>query len=206
VFYRGLTSLFLLLSGAPGAAPPTAAGAPSLADIGPAPPVALTDATGRPFALSGLRGKAVVVSFIYTTCNGSCPATTHALYRVQEALKAAGLWGKKVEFVSISLDPARDTPEVLDRYARIYDADPASWHFLTGPPERVAKVVADWGMWARIGPSGTLDHPSRIFLVDPEGRQREIYSLEFLKPATVVEDVKAVLAERRPEEARGKKP
>jgi protein SCO1/2 len=176
-----------------GSSPPTC-----LADIGPAPPVALTDAEGRPFELASLRGKAVVVSFIYTTCNGSCPATTHNLYRVQEALKSAGLWRKQVEFISISLDPARDTPEVLKNYARLYTADPSAWHFLTGPTDRVARVIAAWDMWARIGPSGTLDHPSRIFLVDPAGRQREIYSLEFLTPETVVRDVKLVGC-RRPQ-------
>ena len=43
-------------------------------------------------------------------------------------------------------------------------------------------MIAAWGMWAKIGPTGVLDHPSRIFLLDPRGRQREIYSLEFLKP------------------------
>ena len=89
----------------------------------------------------------------------------------------------------------RDTPEVLRRYARIYGADPAAWHFLTGPPDQVARVIASWGMWARLGPSGVLDHPSRIFLIDPRGRQREIYNLEFLTPEAVVQDVRTVLRE-----------
>jgi len=62
-------------------------------------------------------------------------------------------------------------------------------------------VLADWGMWAKVGPSGVLDHPSRVFLVDPQGRQREIYSLEFLTPKTVVQDVKTVLGERSAPEA-----
>jgi protein SCO1/2 len=166
-----------------------------LADIGPAPDVSLIDAAGRPFALADLRGKAVVVSFVYTTCTGSCPATTQTLTRVQKALKEAGLWGQRVEFVSISLDPARDTPEVLERYAKHYGADPAAWHFLTGEPDRVAKVIAAWDMWARVSPSGVLDHPSRIFLVDPRGHEREIYNLETLSPKVVVKDVKTVLAE-----------
>lgn len=168
-----------------------------LADIGPAPETVLTDAYGEePFRLSGLasEGKAAVVSFIYTTCNGSCPATTHNLYRVQEALMDAGLWGEAVAFVSITLDPKTDTPAVLRRYAAIYGVDEANWHFLTGTPEQVAEVVDAWGMWARIGPTGTLDHPSRIFLVDPSGRQREIYNLQFLDPDQVVADVLDVLA------------
>jgi len=168
---------------------------PSLADIGKAPEVTLTDSAGRPFALASLRGKAVLVSFVYTTCTGSCPATTLGLSRVRKALEKAGLWGTRVEFVSISLDPTRDTPEVLAGYARAYDAAPAAWRFLTGPPDRVARVIAAWGMWARVGPAGVLDHPSRIFLVDPRGRQREIYNLEFLRPDSVLQDVRTVLAE-----------
>ena len=166
-----------------------------LADIGPAPAVALTDAGGRPFALSDLQGKVVLVSFIYTTCNGSCPATTRELVRVQEALKAAGLWGERVEFVSISLDPARDTPEALASYARTFGADTRRWHFLTGPPARVDTVLAAWDMWARRNDTGVLDHPSRIFLVDPRGRQREIYNLQFLSPTAVLADVRTLLAE-----------
>jgi protein SCO1/2 len=172
---------------------PTAQGASPLADIGPAPAVVLTDQAGKPFDLARLQGKAVLVSFVYTTCGGTCPATTHTLYRVQQALKEAGLWGQRVELVSITLDPARDRPEVLAGYARVFDADTAAWHFLTGPPDSVAQVIAAWGMWVKPGPAGTLDHPSRIFLLDPRGHQREIYSLEFLRPAVVVHDVETVL-------------
>ncbi|MGE3819913.1 MAG: SCO family protein [Isosphaeraceae bacterium] len=166
-----------------------------LADVGPAPEIALIDQDGRPFRLETLRGKAVLVSFIYTTCTGSCPATTFGLTRVREALKEAGLWGSDVAFVSVTLDPRRDTPEVLKSYARIYDAQPESWHFLTGPESDVAQVIQAWGMWAKVGPTGVLDHPSRIFLVDPKGRQREIYNLSFLKPSAVTEDVRLVLVE-----------
>jgi len=164
-----------------------------LADIGPAPAVALIDQAGKPFRLADLRGKAVLVSFVYTTCGGTCPATTFQMVRVQKALKEAGLWGRQVEFVSITLDPAHDTPEVLSRYAQVYDADLSAWHFLTGPPTEVADLLPAWDMWARVGPNGVLDHPSRIFLVDPQGRQREIYNLEFLTPRSVVQDVRSVL-------------
>jgi len=170
-------------------------GSSPLADIGAAPSVVLTDAAGKPFDLARLQGKVVLVSFVYTTCGGTCPATTHTLYRVQQALKEAGLWGKRIEFVSITLDPARDRPEVLAGYARVFDADTAAWHFLTGPPDAVARVIAAWGMWVKTGPAGTLDHPSRIFLLDPRGHQREIYSLEFLRPAVVVRDVETLVAE-----------
>ena len=168
-----------------------------LADIGPAPEVGLTDSLGRPFRLAELRGRAVVVSFIYTSCNGTCPLTTAGLDRVRAALKARHLWGDRVAFVSITLDPERDTPEALRRYAAIYRAEPSRWHFVTGSPDRVREVLGAWDMWARVGPSGMIDHPSRIFLVDPAGRQREIYSLETLDAEGVAADVASVLGERR---------
>ena len=165
----------------------------SLADIGLAPAVDLVDAEARPFSLDSLRGKAVLVSFVYTTCNGTCPMTTARLDRARRALQDKGLWGRSVAFVSITLDPARDTPEALARYGRAYRADPKSWHFLTGPPDRVARVIADWDMWVRFDTSGVLDHPSRVFLIDPSGHRREIYNLETLTPGAVVQDVRTVL-------------
>jgi len=166
-----------------------------LADIGPAPRTVLVDSAGKPFDLGSEKRKVVLVSFVYTTCNGACPATTSALVRIQKRLERARLWGLSVEFVSITLDPKRDTPEVLTRYAKNFGADLAAWHFLTGPPAQVEAVIAAWDMWARIGPGGVLDHPSRIFLVDPHGRQREIYNLEFLDPDSVLQDVRLLLAE-----------
>jgi len=172
--------------------------APSpLADIGPAPRTVLVDSSSKPFDLSSLKGKIVVVSFVYTTCTGVCPGTTQAMVRVKNTLKEAKLWGKSVEFVSITLDPQRDTPDVLRQYAKLFRADGESWHFLTGPPSDVSSVIADWGMWVKAGPTGVLDHPSRIFLLDARGHQREIYNLGFLTPQAVLDDVRGLLREKR---------
>ena len=168
-----------------------------LADIGPAPAVALVDAHNRPFRLDSLRGKVVVVSFIYTTCNGTCPATTAELARVRKALKDEHLWGDKVAFVSVTLDPARDTPETLANYAHGYRVADDDWHFLTGPEAKVNASLKAWDMWARRLPDGAIDHPSRVFLVDPSGRRREIYSLETLSAKLVVADTRSLLAEAR---------
>jgi protein SCO1 len=174
------------------AAPPAA----PLSDIGPAPATVLIDSAGKPFNLASLRGKVVLVSFVYTTCNGTCPLTTQALVRAQKSLENARLWGTSVEFVSITLDPKRDTPESLAGYARLFGADPAAWHFLTGPPARVEAVIKSWGMWVKCDSNGVLDHPSRIFLLDTHGHQREIYNLEFLKEDWVLADVRALLREK----------
>lgn len=176
----------------------TTADPPSrLADIGAAPRTVLVDSNEKPFDLAKRRGKIVLVSFVYTTCNGVCPLTTQALTRVQKKLQEAKLWGKSVEFVSITLDPKHDTPRVLGDYSALWGADPAAWHFLTGRPENVNEVITAWDMWVKSDSKGVLDHPSRLFLIDGRGRQREIYNLEFLKPEAVLEDVRSLIGEPR---------
>ena len=167
-----------------------------LAVIRDAPDFALTTHDDKPLIFSKLNSKVRLVSFIFTTCNGSCPATTHRMARVAELLKDKGLFdGDRVRLVSVTLDPARDTPDVLKRYRRLYEADPAHWNFLTGTPDEVGKVLDAWGMWTKPSANGQLDHPSRVFLLDKRGRVREIYSLEFFKPAWAVEDVQSLLKE-----------
>jgi protein SCO1/2 len=168
-----------------------------LAVIQKAPEFTLTDQDAKEFKSADLKGKVLLVSFVFTTCNGTCPATTHRMGAVQQELKTRGmLKGDRVRLVSITLDPARDTADVLKGYAKLYDADTSSWSFLTGGVEVVNKVVDAWGMWAKPAANGQLDHPSRIFLVDRKGQIREIYHLGFLKTAWVVEDIELLLNEK----------
>lgn len=167
-----------------------------LAVIRAAPDFALVEASGRKTTLQQQRGKVVLVSFIFTTCSGACPATTHRLARVQHEIARHPELKGKVQFVSITLDPQRDTPEVLRRYRDLYELDPGNWSFVTGPTADVKKVIAAWGMWARPAANGQLDHPSRVFLVDPRGRVREIYNLDFLRLPWVIEDIRLLLGER----------
>jgi protein SCO1/2 len=167
-----------------------------LAVIRAAPDFTLTTQDDKPLHVGDLKGKVLLVSFIFTTCNGSCPATTHRMARIQEALHKTGLdKDDRVHLLSISLDPERDTPAVLRNYIKLYDVDAANWSFLTGPKDKVTKAIAAWGMWAKPAANGQLDHPSRIFLVDRRGSIREIYNLSFMKPAWVVEDVELLLHE-----------
>jgi protein SCO1/2 len=156
----------------------------------------LTTQEEKQLKFAELRGKVLLVGFVFTTCNGTCPATTQRMGQVQTELKARGLLkDDRVRLLSITLDPARDTPEALRRYLQLYDADPASWSFLTGPADDLAKVHAAWNMWVKPAANGQLDHPSRVFLVDQKGRVREIYHLGFLKAKWVVEDIELLLKE-----------
>lgn len=81
-----------------------------------------------------LKGKVVVISFMYTRCEGTCPPTIASLRRLEHALGARA--GRDVFLYSITLDPRNDVPGVLDRYARSVAAGPG-WYFLTGSPEDV---------------------------------------------------------------------
>jgi protein SCO1 len=186
-----ICALYLTLCLAPGADPSP------LAVIRQAPAFDLTTQDDKRLRLADLRGKVLLVSFIFTTCNGSCPATTARMGTVSRELQRQGLFkGDRVHLVSITLDPKRDTPDALRRYRKLYDVESDHWSFLTGKVETVNKVLAAWGMWAKPAANGQLDHPSRIYLVDGKGRIREVYSLAFFKPAWVIEDVRLLLKEK----------
>jgi protein SCO1/2 len=118
-------------------------------------------------SLSDLRGRAVLVDFVYTTCTGPCPILTSRQVEIQRALPADVR--ERVHFVSITLDPAHDTPEVLASYARARGADLSGWSFLTGPEPDVAEVVRRFGVGSLRAPDGTIEHTVATFLVDGQG-------------------------------------
>ena len=169
-----------------------------LAVIKNAPDFALRDQNEKLVRLADYRGKVVIVGFIFTTCNGSCPATTHRMAKVQQECARRPELAERVQFVSISLDPERDSPEALRGYMRLFDIkDKDNWSFLTGATKEVAPVIEAWGMWVKAAANGQLDHPSRVFLIDPRGRIREIYNLDFFRPPWVLQDIIDLLQESR---------
>jgi len=152
-------------------------GAPSLeklaARLDPAPPFALTDQAGFPLALADLRGKAVVLDFIYTRCPGPCPIQTGIVRDVQQGLPPA--LRERAWFVSITLDPLHDSPARLAEHARARGLDLSTWSLLTGPPEQVEAVIRAYGVGSARNEDGTIDHLVATFLIDPEGRIAERY-------------------------------
>jgi protein SCO1 len=165
---------------------------PHLSVIRPAPDFVLTDADGRTVRLSELRGRVVLVSFVFTSCIAACPLLTHRMALVQQRLR--GVTPAPV-LVSITVDPARDTAEALATYAARFGADRRGWHFLRDEPARLAAVLAQWDEWTRPLPSGDLDHPARLHLIDARGRVREIYSLEFFDERQAALDIRSLLRE-----------
>ncbi len=134
------------------------------------PDFALTDQTGSEFRSSkALAGKIWVADFIFTTCTGPCPRMSARMRRMQANL--AGL--PEVRFVSFTVDPENDTPEVLAEYADRYQADPQRWHFLTGPMDTLHELNRNAFMLGDV--KGNLDHSTRFVLVDRESIVRGYY-------------------------------
>ncbi len=147
----------------------TSGGFSELASVrDPAPDFELVDQGGAKLALADLRGKLILLDFIFTTCQGPCPILTSAHVTLQRMLSPE--LRARTRFVSISLDPVRDTPMALRAYALARGADLTGWSFLTGDPEVVARVVQGYGVGTMRRPDGQIDHLVATFLIDAEGR------------------------------------
>jgi len=144
-----------------------------LPEIAPAPEFTLTSQDRAQVALADLRGKVVAVTFIYTFCVDTCPVLTPMMSFIQDQLGAD--FGAKVAFVSITVDPERDTPEVLKEYARAFGANLAGWSFLTGPSDVIRDVTRRYGVFASKPTDGNVDHTLLTSIVDRRGILRVQY-------------------------------
>jgi protein SCO1/2 len=149
--------------------------------LGRLPAFTLEDQDGHPATLDGLKGRIWVADFIFTRCGGACPAMTARMARLRRELP------DEVVFVSFTVDPANDTPEVLARYAANFKADPR-WRFVTGPQKDLYALSTDGFKLAamEIPPSqqkpgegdGPFLHSSKFVLVDRLGEIRGYYDSE----------------------------
>jgi protein SCO1/2 len=135
----------------------------------------LVDDLGHPFTRGNLQGKATLVFFGYTHCPDVCPTT---LVKLQQVKKTSGIPQLQVLFVTV--DPQRDTPEAVGRYAHAFDP---SFIGLTGDPQELARMMADFGVASlRVDlPGGdyTMDHSAAVFLIDAQGRIVGVFTPPF---------------------------
>jgi len=164
-----------------------------LPQVGPAPEFTLTTQDGQRLSLKDLRGKVVAVTFIYTSCADTCPLLTAKLAGVRTRLGADV--GPKVFFLAITVDPERDTPAVLKRYAQAYRVDFAGWAFLTGTPTEIRQVTRRYGVYVKKTPRGDVDHTFLTSLVDQRGTLRVQYLGVRFNPDEFLGDLRALLQE-----------
>ena len=145
----------------------------TVSSYGSVPEFTLINQDGKSFGLADLRGKIWIADFIYTTCPGPCPMISSRMSELQKPLAKTD-----VHLVSFSVDPAKDTPQVLRGYADKLDAQSGRWDFLTGPQSTIYnlsrngfKLAVSDGSDAK----GIPVHSTRMILVDRHGEIRGYY-------------------------------
>jgi protein SCO1/2 len=159
----------------------------TVSSYGTVPAFELLNQNGQPFGSAQLAGKVWIADFIYTTCPGPCPMISSRMSELQKPLAKSD-----VHLVSFSVDPEKDTPQVLRGYAEKLQADHARWDFLTGPKSAIYKLSHD-GFKLAVSDGGYERgipvHSTRMVLVDRHGQIRGYYD------ATEPDAVTKVLAD-----------
>lgn len=204
---RWLHALFILSAGL--CLP--ACGSRELPVLGQLPAFQLSNERGGTTASSSLQGKVWVANFVFTSCGHTCPMLTRRMKEFQNRLLALRVKQPDLpaRIVSFSVDPERDTPEVLAEYAKRFGADPSIWEFLTGPAEQVQFTVVQ-GFKIAMGkvpmegaiaaPNGgeifDVLHGEKFVLVDQKGRIRGYYASESgQEMRRLLNDLQILLAE-----------
>jgi protein SCO1 len=163
---------------------------------------------GRAAPLSHFtRERITLLGFIYTTCINpeGCPLAYRVFHRLKDEIQAAPTLADKVQFVTLSFDPAHDSPAVMKHYAgsQVEEAGGLRWYFLTTRSvEDLLPLVDGFGQDVRYSvdtstgrPVRQLSHVLKVFLIDRSGYVREIYTSTFLHPQTVMGDIQTLLLE-----------
>ncbi len=186
-----------------------APGTYKLYQIMPAPDGAVLESDGKAHALSQFtKGKITLFSFIYTYCTDAkgCPLAYETLHSLKKSIEQEAGLRDKVRFVSMSFDPRNDTPETMRLYgdAEMRDRKGLRWHFLTTRSGReLAPLLDGFGQDVTVAaeqPEGArvpvLAHMLKVYLIDANGKVREIYSTSFLHPTILLNDIKTLLLEQ----------
>ena len=202
-----IASLLAWAAGAQQTAPP-APGTYVLQHIASAPEGVVVDVQGRPRRFSRFtKGKVTLLSLIYTRCGDGrgCPLASHLMQQLKADLdKDPAAIGGRLRFVSLSFDPANDTPAVMREYAERYAAGGGGlpWHFLTTRSRRELRPLLEgfgqdvWTARERSDTdAGALPHVLKLFLIDRRGSVREIYSTSFLQTQVLLNDIRTLLLE-----------
>jgi protein SCO1/2 len=166
----------------------------------------LLDSSGHSVRLASLtQGKITLLTFFYTYCADplGCPFAHKTLAELRDRVRGDRALAGRVRFLSISLDPTHDTPAVIASYSKEFTIDPEfDWRFLTAHrvPE-LLPVLDDFGQDVSVEmdenghATRTLHHMLKMFLIDARGEVREIYTLSFVQPQVMFNDIKTLVLE-----------
>ncbi|QED48315.1 SCO family protein [Cytobacillus dafuensis] len=153
-----------------------------------------TDNNNETFGLDDLKGKVWVADFIYTNCPDVCLPMTFNMAKLQELTKKEKI--ENIEFVSFSVDPELDSPEVLTNYAKEFNVDFKNWHFLTGyKQEEIEKFAMDNFKTIVKKPENdpNVIHQTYFYLVNQDGEIMKMYSGDKETPYDeIIKDIKTL--------------
>lgn len=160
-----------------------------------APGFTLQDADGRVIGLEALRGKVVVLNFVYTNCPDVCPLHAERIAEIQKMINETPM-KEMVEFVTITTDPRHDAGPVLRDYGKAHGLDPQNWIFLTSAPDKpedsTRKIAEAYGLKFTEGEDGMQMHGIVTHVIDQDGRLRaRFHGLNF-DPVNLVAFVNAL--------------
>lgn len=167
------------------------------------------DTDGNPRQLHDVyRGKYTLLGFIYSNCGdlNGCPLSSYVFYKLKSQMQKDPELANNLRLMSLSFDPERDTPKVMQLYGKNFDyAGPnGEWHFLTTDSEASLQpllksyeqeVQRDMSVNGKAGTA--ISHVLRVYLIDPENAIRNIYSVQFLHPDIIINDLKTLLQQDR---------
>ncbi len=156
------------------------------------PDYTLTNELGRVFRLSEFRGKALAITFIFTRCPFPtfCPRMTDHFKAVQKALKSDAAAPKNWHLLSLSFDPAFDTPSMLRTYGKARNNDPERWNLATGDMTQVASLAQHFGLYfSRTSLPSAQNHNLRTVVLDPSGRVHKVHIGNDWTPEELTADI-----------------
>ncbi|HNS01670.1 MAG TPA: SCO family protein [Anaerolineae bacterium] len=162
-----------------------------------APGFTLIDQNGQRLTSEDLRGQVVLFNFLYTGCGAQCDQMNATMQEVQQRLGEVALGGLPVQFITISFDPAHDTPEALARYAESLGADTSQWRFATGDPARLKEMIGGgFGVYYAPDEEGGFQFDPTFVLMDGWGiiRGKYRYQVQVSDPDRILRHF-GVLAE-----------
>ena len=187
---------------------PTPAGTYELQRIQQCPDAVVFNTSAGARRLSAYtRGKVTLLTFFYTYCTDpwGCPFAYQTMKGLRERIAADASVRSRVRFVSISFDPTHDTPDALRSYAHgLAEVPGFEWQFFTARSmTELTPLLDGFGQDVRIEsdatgrPTRAINHMLKLFLIDSAGVVREIYSLAFLHPEAMLNDIQTLLMEPR---------
>jgi len=159
--------------------------APKLLDV------AIQDSNAEFSSLSDYKGKYMIATFVYTSCGDVCPVVEMNLKEIYSSLPNH-LLEDKIQLLSISFDPKRDTPGHLEHYRELFQADGDAWKMVRIPNQQELDALLEQTGVIVIPTEQGFEHNAAFYLIDPNGRLIQIF--DYNAPGQVVEELKKLLS------------